>query len=109
MFSRNGKTYKLVAAFLVAVFAFFMTGLNNLISVDAGSSQVYVVSHVSVSGDNINGGDFKIEGGVYAKDGKVVFDGKIIRLDNGAVNIKGQRVSHIAKMGDMPLDFFRGG
>ena len=74
MFSKNGKTYKLIVAFLVAVFTFFMTGLNNLISVDAGSSQVYVVSHVSVTGDNINGGDFKIEGGVYAKDSKVVFD-----------------------------------
>lgn len=74
MFSRNGKTYKCIAAFLVAVFAFFMTGLNHIISVDAGSSKVYVVSTASVSGENINGGDFKIDGGVYAKDSKVVFD-----------------------------------
>ena len=76
MFSKNGKAYKLIAAFLVAVFAFFMTGLNNIITVDAGSSKVYVASIVSVSGNNINGGDFMIEGGVYAEDGKVVFDEK---------------------------------
>ena len=74
MFSRNGKTYKLIATFLVAVFAFFMTGLDNIISVDAGSSQVYVVSKVSVSGENINSGDFMVDGGIYAKDSKVVFD-----------------------------------
>lgn len=74
MFSRNGKTYKFIATFLVAVFAFFMTGLNNIISGDAGSSQVYVVSKISVNGDGINSGDLMIDGGVYAKDSKVVFD-----------------------------------
>ena len=74
MLFKNGKAYKLIALFLASVFAFFMTGLSNIISVDAGSSKLYVVSNVSVSGDNINGGDFKIEGGIYAKDSKVVFD-----------------------------------
>ena len=73
MFSRNGKTYKFIVAFLVAVFAFFIAGLDNILSVNAGSSQVYVVSSVSVSGDSINGGDFMVDGGIYAKDGKVVF------------------------------------
>ena len=74
MLFKNGKAYKLIALFLASVFAFFMTGLSNIISADAGSSKLYVVSNVSVSGDNINGGDFKIEGGIYAKDSKVVFD-----------------------------------
>ena len=77
MFSRNGKTFKWIAAFLVAVFAFFITGLDNIISVDAGTSKVYVVSTASINRDSINGGDFKIEGGIYAKDSKVVFDEKV--------------------------------
>ena len=51
MFSRNGKTYKFIVIFLVAIFSFFVVDFNNIISVNGGTSQVYVVSTASVSGD----------------------------------------------------------
>lgn len=55
----------------------FGTFTNNTKLAMAGSSKVAVLSpEVSVSGSSINEGDFIVAGGVYAKDGKVIFDDK---------------------------------
>ena len=73
MFTKHGKIYKCIAAILVVTFLICLAP-SKLFSAKAGSSKVYVISSVSVSGDSINGGDFKVDGGVYAKDNKIVFD-----------------------------------
>lgn len=73
--SRNKGFIKfsaLITVFLFAVlFAFpYKAPFNAL----AGASKVYVLSSASVRGSEINQGDIKIEGGVYASNNKIVFD-----------------------------------
>ena len=70
----KGKTRRAFAFALNFALAFAVIFSNNTVFyANAGASMVYVVSSASVRGDEINEGDFKIEGSVYAKDGKVVF------------------------------------
>ncbi|MGN1077575.1 MAG: hypothetical protein ACI4ST_03585 [Candidatus Gallimonas sp.] len=46
------------------------------VSVDAGSTKSYITNTSSVNNDSINTGDFFVNGKVYAKDSKMVFDEK---------------------------------
>ena len=73
----QGKTRRIWAFVLVFAFVLVVVFSSNAgFSVKAGASKVYVASSASVRGDEINGGDFIIDGGVYAEDSKVVFDKK---------------------------------
>lgn len=75
MFILQGKTRRILAIVVVfALLPIIVLSGNAGFSVKAGASKVYVASSASVRGDEINGGDFIIDGGVYAKDSKVVFD-----------------------------------
>lgn len=78
-----GNVCRVCAVLVLATFAFFGMTTSNTAPVYAGSSKVAVLTpNVSVSGSSINEGDFIKEGGVYAKDGKAIFD------DNCSVTAK---------------------
>ena len=71
----KGKTRRVWAFALAFALSFAVIFSDNAVFyAKAGASKVYVVSSASVRGDEIHDGDFKIDGNVYAKDSKVVFD-----------------------------------
>ena len=80
MNSAKGKTVRISALVISLLFLFLLVSFGGgLFSAKAGASKVYVVNVASVLGNEINQGDFKVEGGVYARNGKVVFDGSASR------------------------------
>ncbi len=59
-----------IAAIVLLCFAMFP---SRLISAEAGASKSYIASEASIRGERINSGDFFVNGGVYALDGRAVF------------------------------------
>lgn len=69
------KVKKTIAPLLCSMLFLIGAPLSN-IDATAGSSINYIMSKASVSGSSINQGDFFVEGAVYAKENKIVFDEK---------------------------------
>ena len=60
----------LAVAMMITAFTFFIP-VNRA---EAGSSKSYVLSQATIDGETINSGDLMVEGGVYGKNDKIVFD-----------------------------------
>lgn len=73
----TGKRIKSVAlSALVAASAAVPCLALTTLDANAGATKSYVTSTTSVNNDSINTGDFFVNGKVYAKDSKMVFDEK---------------------------------
>lgn len=108
MINQNGKIRK-ISALLIAIAFMLLAVFSNsaIFSADAGASKIFVVSDASIRGNEINQGDFKIDGGVYAKDGKAVFDKSV---SQSARLLAKARVNNLKDYGvkelfDMTADF----